>query len=157
MRHKLNYIIEELSTVFDGKPWYGNAVLKILNDIDWRIVNDTKYTDKSIAVLLKHMVNWRVFVIKKLQGNETYDIIIDEANDWTKLSVHNEEEWLQLLKEIVNSQEQLLNILATHDDQILLKKVPGKDYDFGSILPSIAQHDLYHLGQLAMLNVTYKS
>ncbi len=104
MRHKLNYIIEELSTVFNGKPWYGNAVLKILNDIDWRIVNDTKYTDKSIAVLLKHMVNWRVFVIKKLQGNETYDIIIDEANDWTKLSVHNEEEWLQLLKEIVNSQ-----------------------------------------------------
>lgn len=157
MRHKLNYIIEELSTVFDGKPWYGNAVLKILKDIDWRNVNDTKYTDKSIAVLLKHMINWRVFVIKKLQGNDTYDIIIDELNDWTMVTIQNEEEWLQLLKEMTSTQQELLGTLAACDDQILVKKVPGKDYDFGSILPSIAQHDLYHLGQIAMLNATYKS
>lgn len=37
-------------------------------------------------------------------------------------------------------------------DVLREQKVPGKKYTFGNVLPSIAQHDIYRLGQIAMLN-----
>ncbi|NND78559.1 MAG: DinB family protein [Maribacter sp.] len=154
---KLEYIINDLEVCFDGKPWYGDSVMKKLDAVDWQCVNDQDYSNKSIAVLLQHMINWRIFVIKKLQGDAAYDIIIDELNDWTKVQVKNEQEWHLLKQEIRNTQKELLDLLANSTDEILDKKVPGKKYTFGPILQSVAQHDIYHLGQIAMLNAKSKS
>ncbi|MBT8299501.1 MAG: DinB family protein [Maribacter sp.] len=154
---KLEYIINDLKVCFDGKPWYGDSVMKKLDAVDWQCVNDQDYSNKSIAVLLQHMINWRIFVIKKLQGDAAYDIIIDELNDWTKVQVKNEQEWHLLKQAIRNTQKELLDLLANSTDEILDKKVPGKKYTFGPILQSVAQHDIYHLGQIAMLNAKSKS
>ncbi|MGB5435882.1 MAG: DinB family protein [Maribacter sp.] len=149
---KLDYIINELETCFDGKPWYGDSVMKKLDAVDWRIVNDQIYGDKSIAVLVQHIINWRIFVIKKLQGDTEYDIIIDELNDWTRVAIKGEREWEQLKQQIRQTQKEILELLAHCSDELLDKKVPAKNYTFGAILPSIAQHDIYHLGQIALLN-----
>ena len=149
---KLDHIINELETCFDGKPWYGDSVMKKLDAVDWKIVNDAIYGDKTIAVLVQHIINWRIFVIMKLQGDEDYDIIIDELNDWTKVTIENGEEWNRLKKRIRHTQKEILELLASHTDALLDKKVPAKNYTFGAILPSIAQHDIYHLGQIALLN-----
>ncbi|MGB5435405.1 MAG: DinB family protein [Maribacter sp.] len=149
---KLDYIIKELETCFDGKPWYGDSVMKKLDAVDWNIVNDEIYGDKTIAVLVQHIINWRIFVIKKLQGDTEYDIIIDELNDWILITIKEEEEWEQLKQRIRQTQKEILELLAHSSDEILDKKVPAKNYTFGAILPSIAQHDIYHLGQIALLN-----
>ncbi|MBT8239108.1 MAG: DinB family protein [Croceitalea sp.] len=154
---KLEYIINDLKVCFDGKPWYGDSVMKKLDAVDWQCVNDQDYNNKSIAVLLQHMINWRIFVIKKLQGDAAYDIIIDELNDWTRVQIKNEQEWHLLKQAIRNTQKELLDLLANSTDEILDKKVPGKKYTFGPILQSVAQHDIYHLGQIAMLNAKSKS
>ncbi|MBD0850102.1 DinB family protein [Maribacter arenosus] len=148
---KLEYIINDLKTCFDGKPWYGDSVMKKLNAVDWHMVNDEIYGDKSIAVLLQHIINWRIFVIKKLQGDTQYDIIIDELNDWGKVTIQNEQEWELLKQRIRQTQNEILDLLANSSEDLLDKNVPGKKYSFGAILPSIAQHDIYHLGQIALL------
>ena len=152
MQKKLGYIINDLKECFEGKPWYGDSVMKKLESIDWRIVNDQVYGDKTIAVLLQHIINWRIFVIKKLQGDAIYDIVIDELNDWTPRQVNNEQEWQTILQEIRDTQNEILTHLANHDDNLLDEVVPGKKYTFGPILQSVSQHDIYHLGQIAMLN-----
>lgn len=154
---KLEYIINDLKECFDGKPWYGDSIMKKLEAVDWRIVNDQDYGNKSIAVLLQHMINWRIFVLKKLQGDADYDIIIDELNDWTQVHIKNQQEWNLLKQEIRNTQNKILEYLSTCTDDLLDKKVPGKKYTFGPILQSIIQHDIYHLGQIAMLNAKTKS
>lgn len=154
---KLDYIINDLKECFDGKPWYGDSIMKKLEAVDWRIVNDQDYGNKSIAVLVQHMINWRIFVLKKLQGDADYDIIIDELNDWTQVHIKNEQEWNLLKQEIRNTQNKILEYLSAFTDDLLAKKVPGKKYTFGPILQSIIQHDIYHLGQIAMLNAKNKS
>jgi len=53
------------------------------------------------------------------------------------------------------TQNDLLEILSDATEELLEKKVPGKKYTFGKVLPSIAQHDIYHLGQIAMLNAMH--
>ncbi|MBT8299358.1 MAG: DinB family protein [Maribacter sp.] len=154
---KLDYIINDLKECFEGKPWYGDSIMKKLEAVDWRIVNDQDYGNKSIAVLVQHMINWRIFVMKKLQGDADYDIIIDELNDWTQVHIKNEQEWNLLKQEIRNTQNKIVEYLSAFTDDLLDKKVPGKKYTFGPILQSIIQHDIYHLGQIAMLNAKTKS
>ena len=154
---KLEYIISDLKECFDGKPWYGDSVMKKLDAVDWRIVNDQDYSNKSIAILLQHMINWRIFVLKKLLGDADYDIIIDELNDWTQIHIKNQQEWNAMKQDIRDTQIKILEHLNSCTDELLEKRVPGKKYTFGPILQSIAQHDIYHLGQIAMLNAKTKS
>lgn len=157
MKDKLEYIINDLKECFDGKPWYGDSVLKKLNAVKWQFANEKVYGDKSIAILLQHIINWRIFVIKKLQGDVAYDIIIDELNDWTPRKVNSEQEWEQMLQEILNTQNEILELLSHKNDELLDELVPGKKYTFGPILQSVSQHDIYHLGQIAMLNAEANS
>ena len=155
MTSQLDIIINELKVCFDGKPWYGDSVMKKLDAIDWHCVNNQDYGTKSIAVLLKHIINWRVFVIKKLQGDADYDIIIDELNDWVRIKIKNEQEWNKLKQEFRNTQREILEHLVNCNDDLLDEMVPGKKYAFGPILQSVVQHDIYHLGQIAMLNAKH--
>jgi len=157
MNQQLSYIIADLKECFDGKPWYGDSVMKKLDAVDWQCVNDQIYGSKTTAILVQHIINWRIFVLKKLQGDAVYDIIIDELNDWTQVHINNEQEWNLMKQEIGNTQKELLELLANCADELLDEKVPGKEYNFGPILQSIAQHDIYHLGQIAMLNAKGKN
>ena len=157
MNPQLSYIIADLKECFDGKPWYVDSVMKKLDAVDWHCVNDQIYGTKTIAILVQHIINWRIFVIKKLQSDEAYDIIIDELNDWTQIHVNSEQEWNQMKQEIRNTQKELLELLSKCTDDLLAEKVPGKKYAFRPILQSIVQHDIYHLGQIAMLNAKSQS
>lgn len=157
MKSQLEIITHNLIDCFDGKPWYGKPVMKKLDEIQWSIVNQKIYGNKTIAILLKHMINWRVFVLKKLEGDLDYNIIIDGENDWDAVKINNLEDWNELKQELNTTQQLLLDKLDQETDEVLTKKVPGKDYTFGPILNSVIHHDIYHLGQIAMLNSISKN
>lgn len=157
MQNELEVIIQNLKECFDGKPWYGISVLEKLKAVQWQIVNDQTYNSKSIAVLVRHIINWRIFVLKKLGGDVNYNIIIDGENDWDEVHINSLEEWLTLINSLQTTQNQLLQSLSRYSDELLQQKVPGKDYTFGPILTSILQHDVYHLGQIAMLNSMHQA
>jgi len=157
MCNELEVIINNLKDSFDGKPWYGNSVMHTLRSIPWQIANNKTYGSKSIAILVQHIISWRIFVLKRLEGDVNYDIIIDGENDWDEIHINNQEEWHSLIMKLQNTQDNLLHMLSKQTNAILQQQVTGKDYNFGPILTSIAQHDIYHLGQIAMLNAMQKS
>lgn len=157
MKNQLETVIHNLQECFDGKPWYGIPVMEKLNAIPWQIVNDSTDGSKSIAVLVQHIINWRIFTLKKLSGDEKYNIIIDGENDWDEIHINSPEDWISLKVKLQTTQDNLLKALADQSDELLEQKVPGKTYTFGPILTSIAQHDIYHLGQIAMLNAMHQS
>lgn len=152
MNNPLEIIIHNLEECFDGKPWYGISVMEKLNGIPWQIVNEKKYGDKSIGVLVQHITDWRIFVLKKLEADANYEIEMDSENDWSALQINSEEEWLTLKSELQISQDKLLEILSQRTDELLVQPVPGKKYTFLPMLTGIVQHDIFHLGQIAMLN-----
>ncbi|WP_165776547.1 DinB family protein [Maribacter sp. 4G9] len=145
------HIVQNLCTCFDGKPWYGVSLMEKLGQVPWEIVNDQVYGNKSIAVLVQHIINWRIFVVKKLDGDAAYDLIIDSNEDWTPIHIESKKEWENLMNDLRQSQTQLLEKLALQDEAVLHKRVPGKKYTFGPIITSISQHVIYHLGQISML------
>lgn len=157
MRSELEIIIDNLQQSFSGKPWYGISVMEKLNAIPWQIVNDQNYGSKSIAVLVQHILNWRIFVLKKLDGDVNYNIVIDGENDWDEIRINSQEDWGILKDKLQSSQDGLIKELSNQSVELLKEQVPGKKYAFGPILISIAQHDIYHLGQIAMLNSMHHS
>ena len=156
MTKEISIIIHNLKESFNGTPWYGISIMAKLEAISWEIVNKETYGSKTIAVLVQHIINWRIFILKKLEGDLNYDIIIDGENDWDKVRIENREEWDFLKQKLQNTQDSLIDRLSQESDELLQKRVPGKAYPFGPILTSIAQHDIYHLGQIAMLNAMHK-
>ncbi|MGI9550672.1 MAG: DinB family protein [Aurantibacter sp.] len=152
MASELEHIINNLEECFDGKPWYGISVMKKLDAIPWETVNDQKYGSKTIAVLVQHIINWRIFLLKKLEGDTEYDLKIDGPTDWTEVYMNNQQEWDELKRSLLQTQDALLDKLSQATEELLKKQVPGKNYTFLPILTSISQHDIYHLGQIAMLN-----
>lgn len=157
MATELEHIINNLKECFDGKPWYGISMMEKLNAIPWEIVNDEKYESKSIAVLVQHIINWRIFLLKKLDGDTEYDLKIDSPEDWSETHIKGQQEWEVMKAKLNETQAELLEKLSNATEELLEKQVPGKDYTFLPILTSISQHDIYHLGQIAMLNAMHKS
>ena len=157
MTKEINTIIHNLKESFNGTPWYGISMMAKLDAIPWEIVNKEIYGSKTIAILVQHIINWRIFILKKLDGDLNFDISIDGENDWDKVHIAGQEEWGILKQKLQNTQDILLKMLSQESDELLQKRVPGKEYTFGPILTSIGQHDIYHLGQIAMLNALHKS
>ncbi|NNE76601.1 MAG: DinB family protein [Pricia sp.] len=151
-KDKIKALLHSIRTSFQGKPWYGISVMEKLEAVDWNCVNDKPQgSSKSIAILLKHMINWRVLVLKKLEGNKQFDIEINSADDWPILHIDTEAEWNDLISELRETQEKLIQALTRHEDEFLALEVPGRDYDFDFLLKGIIEHDIYHLGQIALI------
>ena len=155
---RIKDLLNGIHESFDGSPWYGISVMEKLNGVDSQSVNVIPQNGKkSVAQLLGHMINWRVFVLKKLQGNADFDIEMNSEADWPKIEIKNEEEWDELRNELQRTQIKLVKFLNNCDDGWLETKVPGKDYNFHYLIKGIPQHDIYHLGQIGLLYGILKS
>ncbi len=152
MQQHINILIDRLNDAFRGKTWYGISFIDKVNDIDWTIVNKTPFESaNSIAKLVKHCMNWRYFAIEKLNGNATFDIELNTPQDWTEITITSQKDWTDLVTELKRTQQGITTILSTKNDAFLDKTVPGKPYNFLYLIEGVIQHDVYHLGQIAIV------
>jgi len=152
MRTEIKEIIDQLNQVYSGDPWYGDGFVEKLSKIDWRIVNKMPTPNSpSVARLVKHILNWRVFLIQKLNGNVDFDIITDAPNDWTDIIIETEKDWTRLLEEMSNVHNETIELLTQNTKSKLQEKVTRRSYNFEFLLKGIVQHDIYHIGQIGLI------
>lgn len=150
---KVQELNAKLKQVFEGNPWFGDALIVKLNTIDFTLVNQKLPNSKnSIAIIVQHLINWRAFVIKKLEGDEVFDIEMNSEDDWTNVVVENLAQWEALLDELVRTQTTITSILDTENNPLFLEQmVLGRTYNFDYLLEGLIQHDIYHFGQIGFL------
>ncbi|KAA1244825.1 DinB family protein [Aquimarina sp. RZ0] len=145
--------ITQLEEVFEGFPWYGPPILKSLKTIPvlfW----DQKMDDDShsITELVYHMIDWRIFVIEKIKGNELFSIEMNSENDWRKkVFIATEVDKEEILKELTRTQNLLIELLMTKPDSWMNELVDGKDYKNSYMVLGSIQHDIYHTGQINLI------
>ncbi len=143
-------LIMKLEEAFDGQPWYGDSLLNKLGSIDHSIVNHRAHPSKnSIARLVQHIITWRTFAMKKLQGDTAFDVTPE--TDWTDIVINTAEEWKQLLDKLRETQKTIVDRLSATDEAFLVQQVPGRKYDYQYMIEGIMQHDIYHLGQIGLI------
>jgi len=146
-------LIASLEEAFAGDPWLGESVMSKLGGIRWQLTNvNMPYSPNSIAILVRHILNWRIFTIQKLEGNLVYDIEMNSEADWTPVTIQTEAEWLSLLDDLKSSQRHMIQLLRKQEDDAFLETIaPGRTYSLEYLVNGLVQHDLYHLGQIGLL------
>lgn len=125
-------------------------MMEILNNVDAAKAFQSTSHIHGICELVQHITTWRVFAIKKLDGDQNYDVSQEE--NWKDATNQNETAWKIILSELDDSQEKLLEKLEAFSDQNLDEVVPGKAYSYYTLIHGVIQHDLYHLGEIALLS-----
>ena|SRR5690349_1526461 len=148
MATELDRIRRQIEKTFDKQPWYGTSMKGILKEIDPDIVH-RKVGPHSIIMLLLHMIAWRRYATKRLLGDDGFKVT-DEMN--FPEPAPTRENWTKALKDLDVSQKELLVALDTFKVDRLDELVPAAShkYTWYTLLHGIIQHDVYHLGQIAL-------
>ncbi|WP_337040822.1 DinB family protein [Emticicia sp. 17c] len=147
---ELDRIKTLLNAAFHGGSWHGPSVLENVKDIRPKTAGARQKGIHTIAELVYHMTTWRIFALKKIQGDADFDIKTEKQN-WGNLKEIDDFEWETLQMELTLSHDELISSLAEKDDSFLNEIVPGSEYDFYTLLHGIISHDLYHNGQIGIL------
>lgn len=59
--------------------------------------------------------------------------------------------WSKAVAQVKRTHDTLVKTAAALPENRLRDRVPGKKYDFYHMLQGVAQHELYHAGQIAIL------
>ena len=142
-------IADQLRRAFDGSAWHGPALLELLEDVDAAVAFAKPIPSvHSIWELVLHIAGWDAAAIARLEGNKT-----QPAGDLNFPPVLKPAPaaWRKAVAETKRTHDALVKKVAALPDSRLSNRCPGKRYDFYHLLHGVAQHELYHAGQIAIL------
>lgn len=149
MNREILLLAEQIKTAYEGDPWFGRNVREILSEINEAVVFEKPGGQHSILELLWHMITWKEFTISRLRNDNSISLQYFEKNDWRELDHSDKSLWQQGLKQFSQLHNELVEVLQQQEDELLSKRVEGRQYDFRKLIYGIVQHDIYHLGQIA--------
>jgi uncharacterized damage-inducible protein DinB len=142
-------IAEQLRRAFKGGAWHGPALLELLEDVDAATAAAKPLAEvHSIWELVLHVAVWDDAAIRRLNGQKYQPTGL--AN-FPLVPKPTEAGWRKCVAEIRRTHDALVKTVAALPDSRLGDRVPGKRYDLYHMLQGIAQHELYHAGQIAIL------
>jgi uncharacterized damage-inducible protein DinB len=142
-------IAEQLRRAFEGDAWHGPALLELLRDVDAATSAAKPLPNAhSIWELLLHIAAWDDAACRRLAGNECQPEGLD---NFPAVPKPTEAAWRKAVTDAKRKHDVLVKTVAALPESRLRDRVPGKEYDFYFMLHGVAQHELYHAGQIAIL------
>jgi uncharacterized damage-inducible protein DinB len=142
-------IADQLRRAFYGSAWHGPAVLELVKDID-ATTAAAKPLDEvhSIWELLLHVEAWDRAGLIRLTGKKCQ---MTGKKNFPPVTTVTDAAWRETVAQVKRTHDELVETVAGLPEGRLCDQVPGKRYDFYHMLHGIAQHELYHAGQMAIL------
>ncbi|MGE5107387.1 MAG: DinB family protein [Sphingobacteriales bacterium] len=152
MNTEINNYIAEFQTIYHGEPFYGKPLMAVVKDADPKKVFKKQNTGAHSAYeIAHHFLAWRELLVKRLNGDKKASIETDSSEDWAPLpKKQTSAEWNSLVKELEQNQKDLIKALAKWDDKSLDENFAGSAYPLRTFLNGQMQHDIYHIGQIAL-------
>lgn len=144
-------IVDQLRRAFDGEAWHGPSVLKLLANVDGTTAASHPIAKAhSIWELVLHIEAWELAALRRLAGEV---VELKDEQDFPPIGDTSDTVWKAALGKFKQTHEQLLTTITAMSRSRLAQQVPGKDYDFEFMFHGLAQHALYHAGQIAILKI----
>ena len=142
-------LADQLRRAFEGSAWHGPALLELLKDIDAATAAAKPLAEvHSIWELVLHIAAWDRAASRRLDGHKCQ---LKGAANFPPVPAPTEAAWRDAVTATKLTHEALVKTVAGLSDSRLGDQVPGKRYDFYHMLHGVAQHELYHAGQVAIL------
>jgi len=143
-------IADQLRRAFKGDAWHGPALLELLEDVNATTAAARPLSDvHSIWELVLHVAAWDNAGLRRLAGEEAK--LKGTANFPLVPAPPTEDAWRDAVAAMKRTHETLVETVARLPEKRLGDRCPGKPYDLYHLLHGIAQHELYHAGQIAIL------
>ncbi len=152
MKSEIQSIISNLENTLDGSPWFGRPVFALLREIDTSQAHKKlSPSSHSMMDLLYHMITWSDFTLKRIEKEKINDMAAFEKMDWREINP-NTHDWDEALAELIATHQQIIALLLSREDSFLDEIVDYREYNFRYLLNGLIQHNIYHVGQVALLS-----
>ena len=152
MKTEITQLIAQMEGLYSGRNWVGVGTVDTLRSILPQTAVQQKLARRhSILEILQHANAWRTFLLKRLQGDEQFNIGQDDDIDWQKNNGPADVLWPEAVREYHELHQAILHELQAYDDSLLDQIVAKRSYTFRFLINGIIQHDFYHLGQMVLL------
>ena len=142
-------IADQLQRAFYGSAWHGPAVMEILEDVDAFTAAAKPIANvHSIWELLLHIAVWDGAALTRLSGSKCQPT---GDENFPRVAKPTETAWRKTVTDAKRTHNRLVKTVGGLSEERLRDRVPGKRYNFYHLLHGIAQHELYHAGQMAIL------
>jgi uncharacterized damage-inducible protein DinB len=145
-------LADQIQRAFDGEAWHGDSLMKLLKG-----VNAKKAAAKSIKnahsiwELVLHITAWDRAVLRRACGRAAR---VTNKENFPQVKDTSEGAWQEAVEQMRQVHRDLVKAVAEFPDSRLGEQVPGKKQSYHNhfyMFAGIAQHEIYHAGQIAML------
>ena len=151
-RSEATRIADQLRRAFAGEAWHGDSLFEILEGVTAAQAAARPIKNAhTIWELMLHIAAWDNAVLRRLGG---VAVELSDAENFPTITDATATAWRKALAEVRRVHEELVKAVSLLPDSQLDEMVPGKEgahYTFYYMLHGVAQHELYHSGQIALL------
>lgn len=143
MKEQIKVLVEKVENFYNGEPYYGDPILKILGGINSaKSLKKVSENAHNIAELLAHIIGWEEYLIKQFKGDKEFQMEQNLSFDWRRIDKNEKSLWTSLTTKLEENHKELVSVLSDDKYDIEKKK---------TMVSNMMEHDLYHLGQIAIL------
>ncbi len=148
-------LADQIRRAYEGQAWHGDSLRQLLTGVKARQAAAHPIAGAhSIWELVLHITAWDAMIIKRASGMAAR---MSAKQNFPPVEDSSEAAWQATLQQLALTQQRLVATVAAFPDSRLDERVPGKIAGYHTFYYSfsgIAQHDLYHAGQIALLKKT---
>jgi hypothetical protein len=145
----------QLRHAFEGGAWHGPSLKELLLGVTSEQAQAHPVPSAhSIWELVLHIEVWGQAALEAIQGVPMPQPMPAERN--FRAAEGGAEAWQRDVKGLLEMSRKLANAVEHFGDERLEETVPGRKYDFYTVLHGVVQHSLYHAGQIAILRKAYE-
>jgi len=145
-------IADQLRRAFSGDAWHGDSLLEILDGVTAAQASARPIPHAhTIWELVLHIAAWDGAVRRRMGG---VAVTLTGDQNFPPARDTSESAWRKTMEHVRRVHDELVQAVSEFPDARLTEQVPGKQgahYTFYYMLHGVAQHELYHAGQIALL------
>ena len=146
---EIDHILDQLERSRRGEAWHGPSLEEALANIDAATAAARPISNAhTIWELALHMASWQDVVRRRLAGEE---VVPTPTLDWPEADEASEAAWASALAALRTSRRRLERDVADLSPASLHEAPRPGEVTRYALLHGIIQHDLYHVGQIALL------
>lgn len=158
-RQENEEIVKVLRRAHDGSPWHGPSRAALLADVQADVAGwHPGAGAHSIWETVLHMRSWTDEVARRASGGGFDSKAEPVGGDWPVVTDTSDRAWREAVRSLDASHEALVGVVRALPAAQLAARVgvsaeypDGKGISHASMFRSLAEHDVYHTGQLSLL------
>ena len=146
---------QELQKVLSGQPWYGLPIYSILDQVTFESAYERpSHSAHNIAEIILHMLSWTEEVMDRLNEKPAgYPV----SGNWPDPGAPDEQKWKLWIDDLklvnVNLIQTIRNFPEEKWDELIIDERGDEPVTtYKEMIYGFIQHQIYHAGQMALLN-----